>query len=289
MKTMGFSFACPSLARSKDEAFERFIETALKEPSKIHSPFPQLARWRYFHQARTQPLIRTKYLPSIDPFYFGESLEEEITNDHEYYHVLRDYAPAKMFSRLLLSRAFDSLTALLRGLNWDDKIEKKWNELVNINANLTNICNSITLSEELLATAISFEGCERNYGLKTSHRKEEEFIGKCTKLPHFDELYYQTFKKVVRWALDESLLDLLEMYLQGIKGSRSPRAIRFHDNAAGGIIVANSAKRCRVLAETVKSIRNAKELHDWLISTIRKSQEIGWFLRHGDGNRRKGF
>jgi hypothetical protein len=102
MRPTGFSFACPHPTSSKDEAFERFYETAKADPSKIHNPFPQLAGLETFRQARTQPLIWTRYLPTTNPCCYGSQLSERLTFSHEMYHVASNHSPAKMLGRLLL-------------------------------------------------------------------------------------------------------------------------------------------------------------------------------------------
>jgi hypothetical protein len=100
MRTTGFSFPCPCPAKSEDKAFERFIKTAQKDPSKIHNPFPLLAGYETFRQARTQPLINLGYLPTTDYYNYGSCLAEKLTLDHEYIHANRSLTPAKILANV---------------------------------------------------------------------------------------------------------------------------------------------------------------------------------------------
>jgi hypothetical protein len=274
MKATGFSFPCPILAsNNEDEAFKRFYETAKPDPTKIHNPWPLLAGLKTYYQARTQPLVRTSYLPTTDPGRYGLgsfNFKDSITSAHEIYHVSSDNTPAKVFARFILSRAFDNVSALLRGRTWNSEMEKSWNELGNYNNSLTRVCRAITLSEELLATAMSIEvgGVPEELEL---HEIEEEIFTNYQEV----SLYLQPFRKMIQWNIEyPGVRTYLEMFLQGIKISRSPRAFRVEDSAEKGLLVVNSAKRCRILAERVRDMNNGKECYDWLCRTLSKGNEI---------------
>jgi hypothetical protein len=279
MRPTGFSFPCLCPARREDEVFERFIKTAREEPSKIYNPYPQIARLENLSQARSNPLCNITYLSTItNP---NSCLHKGLTCAHECIHLINNQSPAKMFARLLLCRAFDSLSALLSGFTWDSEMKKSWAEIVKTNSQLSDICTSITLSEELLTTALSFEFCGTHFSkeLEVLREKEKKIVAKYTKLlPDFKELYFETFKKVVRWNFeDKGLLSVLEMFLQGIKVSRSPRAYPVLDGAKYGLLVVNSAKRCRILAERVNTMSSGNELYDWLFSTLEGTPEAAAF------------
>jgi hypothetical protein len=280
MKATGFSFPCPCPARSKDEELERLLKTAKKDPHKIYNPYPQIARLKNLGQARTNPLSNIRYLSTItNP---NSCLDEGLTCAHELKHLVSGHTPAKMLARLLLSQAFDSLSDLLGRFTWDSEIKKRWAEIVKINYDLSSICSAITLSEELVATAFSFEACSKLFSedVKALRKKEEEIV-KHTKLPDFERLYFQTFKKVMRWSFEEQGLSLgifLEMFLQGIKISRSPRALRVEDGAECGLVVVDSTKRCQALAEWVNFISSGKALYDWLINTLHGTHEVTAFF-----------
>jgi hypothetical protein len=284
MSATGFSFPCPHLASTKDDAFERFIKTSKQEPSRIYNPWPLLAGLKTYRQARTHPLARGRYLPTTNLDFYGSNLDELLTYFHEFYHLESDYTPAKVLARLLLSKACDHVSNMLfLGYNWDSEMEKSWDELVQINDSLTAICSSITLSEELLATALSFEISVNRKDLDALAKKEEEITNN-TELPHFEESYFQTFKKVWQWIREERasadplpILTFLQIYLQGIKESRASRAIRLYNNAKSGFLVVDSAKRCRILAESINAMRSGKELFEWLSRTL-KIQEVKAYL-----------
>jgi hypothetical protein len=285
MTAAGFSFPCTCPARSLNETFERFIEAAKTNPNKVQSPYPSLAGLYTYRQARTQPLTKIMYFPTSEEYdTFGESyLDELLIYYHEIYHTLSATAPAKLIARLLLGRAYDSLSVLLHRVTWDNKMEKSWDEIKKINTQLTDICSSILLSEELLATAISVAACSKHsesYSLKALRNKEEEIVTHCSKLPHFRESYYHTLMKVMQWnnECEYPLVQYLQFYLQGIKGSQSPRALRLYDDDVGGFIVAKSVIRCRILAEHVNAMRSGKELFDWLNQTLCKNDELKWFF-----------
>jgi hypothetical protein len=130
MRATGFSFPCPCPTRSKDEALERFIQTVKKEPSKIYNPYPLLAGFETFRQARTHPLTKIIYFPTTgDPYYKYATrlscLDDLLTYFHEGYHILSGSAPAKLFARLLLGRAYESLSVLLHRDTWDSEVEER--------------------------------------------------------------------------------------------------------------------------------------------------------------------
>jgi hypothetical protein len=265
MRPMGFSFPCPCPAKSEDKAFERFIKTAQKEPSKIYNPFPLLAGLKTYRQARTQPLMRTMYLPTSCPYIcdrFG--LEEQLTYNHEKYHLENDFTPAKMFARLLLRDTLCNLWPLLEGFSWDSEMEKCWNAVVKNNGRIWAICRSITLAEELLAIAASFEACRRSYDLGALGEKEREIMATHTKLsPHF-----QAFKKAMLWVRDvDSLLGWLEIYLQGTKLCRQRTCDEW-------IHIVDSEQRCRILTENINTMSNGNELLDWLLRMSSKRNEL---------------
>jgi hypothetical protein len=288
MKAPGFSFPCPCLVRSKNEKFERFIKTAEIDPSRIYNPFPLLAGLKTYRQARAQPLSCTEYLPTTNPDLYGSYLEEALTRTHELAHLVSDHSPAKVLARFLLGRAFGSLSALLCGLTWDCEMEKSWNELVKIIDDLRAICSAITLSEELLATAISFDVCTPYFREMPELiiEKEQKIVAKHTKHSRdFEELYFQTFKKVVQWDTKEQpsgnplpILLYLDIFLQGIIESRNSSGVRIVEGAESGLRVVDSAKRCRILAKSVDAMRSGRELHDWLSRTLSGRKEVATFL-----------
>jgi hypothetical protein len=164
-------------------------------------------------------------------------------------------------------------------------MEKKWAELRTINYHLSTICTAITLSEELLAVVASLEYCDlfNKVERKALRLKEEEIISTFTKQPwYFKEEHFQAFKKVWRWANDEEMLIIyLGIYLQGIKECRSPRGISINNATYDRLLVVDSAKRCRILAEYVNTMNSGKELLAWLTRTLHGSQELNAFISVG--------
>jgi hypothetical protein len=232
-------------------------------------PWPLLAGLTTYRQARTQPLIRTSYLPTTDPRLYSSgfyNFKDSITSTHESFHLVTDTTPAKILARFVLSQAFDNLSALLRKCTWDSEMEKSWIQFVKNTNFLQAICESITLSEELLATAVTMEYCGTPEG-----QELEEIL---TNYPEMS-LYLQPFRKLIqRNDYSPGTLSLLLLVLQAIKASRSPSALHVHDGAKYGFLVVNSAKRCRIVAERVRDMSNGKECMDWISRTLLKENEF---------------
>jgi len=275
MRATGFSFPCPPPTSSNDEAFERFIRTVKREPWKIHNPWPLIAGLKTYRQARTQPLIMTRYLPSSVPGDYKSSLEKELTHLHEVFHDMNDYTPAKLLARLLLSQAYEKVWSLLRGRIWDSEMEKRWVELNKIKTHLSNVCGAITLSEELLATATSILACTYEYWEEQEvvRQKEKEIVAHHTNLSR----YLQAFKKVMLLASQQEeyrlILTYLGLYLQGIQECRSQKGILVNYAGKHKFFVVDSDKRCRILAEWVNAMSSGKDLHTWLLHALFQSYE----------------
>jgi hypothetical protein len=222
MREKGFSFACSGPESSKeDEVFQRFIKTAEANPDKVINPFPQLARLSNLNQATTQPLVKMTYVPTTDMDILADTYysvdEKFVTALHEIGHQQIAGTPAKILARLYLARAYAYLCFILEEESWNSMA---WRELAAMNAHLTAICRTITLSEELLATALSFGTVEEMTNNLIAHgeeifkkvpaalrRMEKKSIRKGQVLsPDFAALYYNTFKKVAEWCGENDLM-----------------------------------------------------------------------------------
>jgi hypothetical protein len=276
MRRKGFSFACPTQASSKDEAFQRFLKTAEEYPDKIHNPFPQTACSDNFNQACAHPLVNLWYEPVSKPEIYPRNFEQLVTVFHEETHARHNVTPAKILARVWLGRTYEYLNELLYGESWD---EECWRELDRSNAELSAICSAITLSEELIAIADSFR--VKSYFNSPEHldeleRLKEKSVEQYQELdPDFAELYDNTFKKVMGWCneepgkqvttgsykghlrVEDSLTIYLGMFLQGIQLNRYEGQL--------GIEVVDSNGRCKMLDEVVKDMKNGVELKDWII------------------------
>lgn len=255
----GFSFSCPC-PESEGDAFEHFLKTARTEPSPVYNPWPQTASSTDWRRSRTQPLIRTRYLAMADPETLI-SAKGRLTFDHEQGHHQHDYSPAHLLARCRLSDGIDDLEMLLFGETWK---QKTWNNLTKNNSELSSICRSISVSEELLATAFSFdaadEGARASQGLETL---EKRAVKRYSKLyPDFEGLYYQTFKKIAAWEREDygesGAVGAACLFVQGVE----------FDPENGSVRVVDSIERCRILADALKSLKNGTELANWVFQTV---------------------
>jgi hypothetical protein len=188
MRRKGFSFACLAPVSNTGEAFQRFLKTAKADPSKINNPYPQIVCSDNFTQAYTQPLLMLSYVPDYEPNIQDTStslLKKQLTLFHEYAHQIYSISPAKILARFLLARAYAKLNYLLVRETWD---EESWREIAAMNARLTVICNAITVSEELMAIALSFNTLDLRVYLESQGQKLllelEKSRSKCTKNYH---------------------------------------------------------------------------------------------------------
>jgi predicted outer membrane lipoprotein len=163
MKRKGFSFACPTLVDDKNEElqFQSFLKIPNTDAERIHNPFPQTAYAGKYNQASTHPLLYLCYLPTIDARQMRNPKKRIltayynfITLVHEYTHLVLTDTPAKIFARQVLAWAYTCVDYLLYEKSWN---EGNWEIFQIYNNQLTAICEAITPSEELLATAASFE------------------------------------------------------------------------------------------------------------------------------------
>jgi hypothetical protein len=183
-------------------------------------------------------LLRGCEIPSTS----DSEIEQLGTDLHEWNHIDFDLSPAKILARLLLVRAYIFLNALLSGESWD---EKSWRGLTAMNASLSEICRAITLSEELVATAVSFWAMTKKINSIEVARLEKKSIKNYQKKsPHFAGLYSNVFKKVAGWLGEtDNLSTLLALYLQGIRRYKHQ------------LVAVNSNRRCWSLAENIKDIK----------------------------------
>jgi len=156
MKRKGFSFSCPTLMNDKDEVleFKRFIKVPTTDSDRIHNPFPQTAYAGNYNQACTHSLLYLSYVPRNPKKRVLTAFYNLITFLHEYAHLVLSDTPAKMFARQVLAWAYTCVYYLLTEKSWN---EGNWVIFERYNNQLTTICEAIALSEELLATAVSFE------------------------------------------------------------------------------------------------------------------------------------
>jgi hypothetical protein len=206
-----------------------------------------------------------------------------LTFAHEFMHIILSTTPAKALARLWLARTYTLLDTLLNEESWNEEIRIVLNKL---NTDLTTICEAITLSEELLALALSVkhtirfipefwhhhtDNSEQYEGVVKLSRKaieilEEKSIIEYQKLfPASDiaELYYNTFKKIIAWDdVNGDLPDYVSTYLQPIPHLQTTQQL-FPDPE-----VVDSYERCKSLAEKVKNVKNEVELMAWIEQTF---------------------
>jgi hypothetical protein len=212
--------------------------------------------------------------------YAQTTFYDHLTLTHEFGHITLADTPTKMFARHISAWAYSYLNFLLNEKSWNEVI---WDEIEKLNKHLTTICEAITLSEELLASAMSVEdvtNCYREHAEKFVELAqieleilEEKSINKYQKLfsvPDFAGLYYNTFKKIAAWVHSTSgLLPLVSCYLQGIQ-QLSP-----------DFVVVDSYNRCKVLGEKVKDLKNGVELANWIRQGVLRPKiwtQNSWFL-----------
>jgi hypothetical protein len=256
MRRKGFSFPCPMLGSSKDEAFQRFLKTTEVDPDKIYNPFPQIADPDHFNQAFTNPLVRMVYLPTTQPNIYHSEFRGLITTTHELAHIHFDATPAKILARLYLLDAYFVLTTLINLEYWRGEI---WQTLDKVNTHLSASSEAITLSEELIAMAFTFNAVSSCEELEKMEKKSVKIYQEISS--NFAALYYNTFKKIMGWVPHENVsLDIvrfLGLFLQGIQVNRYN----------GYPEVVDSYGRCKMLAEKVKTMKNGQELQDWFLHT----------------------
>jgi hypothetical protein len=269
MRAEGFSFPCPTTERLS-AVIEPFFKA---NPQSVYNPFPLLARRRNFRQARTQPLTRIYYWPTVNDDF--EEAYEVVEFLHEHGgHIKYHDSPAKALARYHQAARFLRLDKILRAEKWDSDVEKSWNSLCKISKQLSAIANHILLSEELLATAACFEIFGRAVNTFSDYapwRRDLEkledatvayYEGKevCQLFPDFRILYFGTIKKVITWASldDPTVLDkLVSTFLQAI-----------HISEDSGSWAMDSHQQCLLLAEQVKRMDNPVQLSDWLSELI---------------------
>jgi hypothetical protein len=286
MRSKGFSFACPTLVNDKDEVFQfqKLLNVPKTDYSKIHNPFPQIAYSDNYNQACTNPLLYLWYRPTIDSRQIQDPLKSVLTQfynpltfGHEFIHLALADTPAKRYARFILANAYGHLHYMFIPERWYEDI---WDELELANKELKAICEAITLSEELLALALSVNNMvssipqywhryAENDGQDEERVKvsqtvmeilEEKSINEYQKLfPTSDiaELYYNSFKKIAAWnKLNNLVLHQVSWYLQGIQ-SKKP----WYE-------VVDSHSRCKSLAEKVKGMENEAGLEDWITEAV---------------------
>jgi hypothetical protein len=197
-------------------------------------------------------------------------------------HILLSITPAKALARLWLARAYSLLYILLKKESWNREM---WNALNELNTDLTTICEGITLSEELLALALSvkynnrfipeiwhdytdnteqYEGGVKGALIATEILEKKSIIEYQKLFPATDiaELYYNTFKKITAWDdVNRDLLDYVSLYLQPIPHLQTTQQLFPVPE------VVDSYERCKSLAEKVKNVKNEVELMAWIEQT----------------------
>jgi hypothetical protein len=279
MRRKEFSFACPTLVNDKNEVleFQRFLKVPKTDSDKIHNAFPQTAYADNYNQACTHPLLYLWYRPTIDDRQI-ENIRRRLltayynllTYSHEFKHIALAETPAKIYARQVLAWAYTFVNALLNEERWNEEI---WWKLEIANEQLAEICEAITLSEELLAIATSVEDVTKALAasiedVTKGSREKNEALMEVTQIametlekesintyqnlsPDFADLYYNTFKKVATWKdYKDLLLPPVACYLQGIQKLRP------------AFELTNSYIRCKNLAEKVKNIKNEAGLAD---------------------------
>jgi hypothetical protein len=153
---MGFSFPCASPA-NPDASLKAFLKA---DPQSVYNPFPLVAQRVNFRQHRTHPLVILHYWPLTDQ---ENNLEvnETVKFFHEREHIDNNGTPAKRWAQYLEGAALQRVYMLVNAEKWDREAAKSWKALRNICDQLSVICERICFSEELLATAKSFEKIDR--------------------------------------------------------------------------------------------------------------------------------
>ena len=165
MRLRGFCFSNPYF-REKEDLFEDLINT---DPSAIYNPWPQLAHGNFIDEAAVQPIIRSFYVPmhlndfldSVETPLFKaktglQCMIDHLTFSHELIHLELSFTPAKEWVRFCLSAAYENLLPIINSDEWDGKLASAYHRLVFWNDRISESARRITLAEELIATAFSF-------------------------------------------------------------------------------------------------------------------------------------
>jgi hypothetical protein len=232
------SFPCPSPLR-RDVTFQRLLEA---DPRNIYNAYPDLADILSLGQARTQPLPRMTYLPN-----YTSTVEERLIVCHEVGHFLWDFTPFKVWGRYLLCCAYEWIYVLLRATEWDEETQESWNKIKWIRHELERAFYSFSLSEELLATSISFDFTDMQQYEKAVVQKAAENFPNAD----FEGLYFKTFKPLMKLRKGSGFLFIsLGFFLQAVRVLKT------------GYEVIDSDSRCKLLDESISEFKNAQQVID---------------------------